>query len=238
MGKTLQKANRNYLLDLLKLIFAVLCTCAHIGNIFVRTLFDVQTSGAAVLNPRAVGSRGFVNSVEIFGITGTATIAIFTFLTGYWLMQAFKAYQKRNWIGKGQDMALIGKYAAKTYASYWPYLLSGTAFGFVFLHVVIPGLRNWRTVIGNFVTSIPQFLGIFHFGYDPDNTLFTMNVADIVTYTENFSVSAENVLFKWNSCLLYTSLNCLDFLARISHQPFVEQISQRGKIVVLSLIHI
>ena len=30
----------------------------------------------------------------------------------------------------------------------------------------------------------------------------------------------------------FCSLNCLDFFARISHQPFVEQISQRGKIVV------
>ena len=30
----------------------------------------------------------------------------------------------------------------------------------------------------------------------------------------------------------FCSFYCLDFLARISHQPFVEQISQRGKIVV------
>ena len=30
----------------------------------------------------------------------------------------------------------------------------------------------------------------------------------------------------------FCSFYCLDFFARISHQPFVEQISQRGKIVV------
>ena len=30
----------------------------------------------------------------------------------------------------------------------------------------------------------------------------------------------------------FCSFYCFDFLARISHQPFVEQISQRGKIVV------
>lgn len=210
MGTNLSapKKQRNYTLDLLKFFFTTLCIIAHNKSMFAAGFLGIPSNQdtAAVLNPAIhdSGSYFYLYHTPVFGMTGFTTIAIFTFLGGYWLMDAFKKYQKAGVIGKGKDMTILAKYAAKTYATYWPYILFGTAFSFIFLHITIPGYRNLEAIVGNFMTSITQFLGIFAFGYSTEYSSYTIQTTTYVeSLTGGFAENASRVLINWNGPLWY-----------------------------------
>ena len=198
MGTNLSapKKQRNYLIDLYKFLFSILVVVIHSSNLFSESLWGVSMmseDGNLTLNPKTAWSYSYGEYTEIFGLDGHLTIAVFIFLTGYWLVNEFKKHQKAGVVGKGKDMALIAKYAAKTYATYWPYTLFAVALMFVTFHTIFPELRDLKVIVSHFVTAIPQWLGLFQFG----DWSINVQAMDIPNYTELLTISSENLPIRW-----------------------------------------
>lgn len=207
MGQTLAaKRQRNYLLDVAKLLFTILCITAHYQFFIGRSIFGLVPERVGPINELTIGSYMYFDSTTVLGIRCYTTIAIFTFLSGYWMLDHFKRQQHSGWIGKGQDFTLFKRYFAKTYAGYWPFILFGISFGFIFWHVFIPkpGINNLGAIISNFLTGLPQFLGIFDFGgYEFSRGIYYNEITTVANVTNNFAESTAQCLIRWNGPLWY-----------------------------------
>lgn len=200
MGPRLEaKKERNALLDLLKLLCCILAVLAHFGGFF-RGFFDYPAFNPHLLN---VGMAYQWNSFNgYFGINAVASISIFTFLTGYWFIDAFKRQQRQNIFGKGKDVSIISKYFFKNYSAYWPVILFGTLFAMIFYYAWVPGLHGR---VGRFFyelgIALPRLLGFSSLGI---GVAPYYGISEYAAATENFTANMDAVaIVHWNSPLWY-----------------------------------
>ena len=94
---------------------------------------------------------------------GTYTMGFFVFVTGYFMMDGFKRQQaKGDFLDERKYFSQTWRFTAKTYCSYAPLMLFGTAVGWILTNIQAKAtILDW---IQTFVWNIWQFLGISGFG--------------------------------------------------------------------------
>lgn len=200
------KKQRNHLIDVLKVLFTIPCCLAHF-SMFYPLIDRSNVPFSAILNqsdPSLGASYTNMTNPSVWGIAGLFSIGFFTTMTGYWFVAAFKRYQSSGVLNKGKNGTVLFKYWAKNYASYVPYTLFGTLWGYILYHATIPGMGfsdPWG-MIGQFFTSIPQMLGINDLGFQMSR-FGVESLTKAISLTDNFTISAESLLITWNSPLWY-----------------------------------
>ena len=164
------KKERNYLIELMKVFWAFLVVVIHVSAQILGPLGLTDTAAVrGATNPAVQYSFFYNGSAPLLGMSGTLTIGIFLFLSGYAIVNEFKKNQRRGVIGKGKNAVIVGKLAVKNWSAYVPYLFFGTLYGFVLYHVLFPAFRDIKVVAAHFVTSFLQFVGLYGAG---DNHAF------------------------------------------------------------------
>ena len=194
------KKQRNYVIELFKVFWALLVVIAHVVAQLTFPLgLPPTTEATFATNPGLEYSFFYAVYGEVLGISGYLTIGIFCFLSGYGLVNEFKKNQRRGVVGKGKDVAIIGKLAVRNWSSYVPYFTFGVGFSFILYHVIFPAFRDFKVIVAHFVTSFFQFVGIYGFG--------EANVYKGAQFsaglTENHTVNVISTLFEWNGPLWY-----------------------------------
>ena len=161
--------NRNYAIDFIRVIAAFLMTAWH----YILYQYQNYSWGDAPLCFNGYfGTYGW----NLTGITegwhyfkGTFTIGFFVFTTGYFIMDHFKKQQANGMYDTTEKrFSGVWKYTAKTYCSYLPLFLFGSAVGFIVYGCACSFLygQNWSVMdwIQTFFWNIWKFLGVDGFG--------------------------------------------------------------------------
>ncbi|MBR2551828.1 MAG: hypothetical protein IKF05_02380, partial [Erysipelotrichaceae bacterium] len=203
------KKQRNYLLDLLKVLF---CVSAIFPGHFAETVgievFGVNPFDATMLPGIMAGGYPFTIGTRVLGFR-VLSIAIFTFLSGYWMVDHFKRNQKLGVLNKGKDREILGKYFFNVYSSYWPMAFVGTLYALLFAYITIPNLHILsHNFLNTLILTLPRLLGIKGYGLFP-SVIVPMDIAssvnpnNLATLTENFTNQNAWYLFSWNQPLWY-----------------------------------
>lgn len=154
MAELGQKKQRNYLLDFWKMIFSFYVALAH---------YAYWGSPVGSVGP-TMGYFTFTYDLgEGVPIKGLYTLAIFTFTSGYWLIDHFKKLQRGKMLGRGKDVVLAWKYFAKTYSSYEPVIFFGTMLG-----IIVPAIVLKAEIVNVFqvmATNMWEILGFNELGF-------------------------------------------------------------------------
>lgn len=204
MAELGQKKQRNYLVDFYKLIGSIWVFIAHFAQQFGYgngAVTAYSGSAEALLNRQGAdlfGAGGYLNSFYYVGgetlselhIGGSYVLGVFTFLTGYWLIDWFKRQQKAGLVNKGQDCTLLFRYWAKNYASYAPYVMYGCMVSVVLLAVLyaMPIVNIIQLIATNF-GSILGFLDLGFLGFvypTPDSVMLCQPLTFIMALGEDF----------------------------------------------------
>lgn len=167
-ASTVPARRRNYTIDLLRVVAALFMTTFHwIWMVYFPGHIDNGYWGAYF----------FTQDHAIEGwdwFKGTYTMGFFVFVTGYFLMAGFKSMQRRGLFkDKRTHFMYTWRFTAKTYCSYAPLMLFGTAFGWILTNTRAgASIMDW---INTFVWNIWQFLGVSGFG------MFETNASKYVT---------------------------------------------------------
>lgn len=200
---TLQKNERNVLLDLIKFLASFFIVMAH--TMYITMGIDLPSVGT-IANPNGMYSyfNGFGIMPKIFGLGGYLNVSAFTFISGYWFMNYYKKVQRSGIIGKGKDTTIAFRYWGKQYSSYMPYLLYTTLLGFIVLSATHPELWLGKPLdaLKQLILSIPQALGINEI-YDPN--IFALWPHDIFSVTGNLT-NYGNVLIGYNPAYWYMEM--------------------------------
>lgn len=208
-GPTLaKKKERNVLLDLMKLLFCVLAILAHYASGINEPFFGLTAWASTMPGSPHDGQYIFRTFNKLLGIGGVSSIAIFTFLTGYWMIDKFKKDQKKNLFGRGKNLEVVGKYFFKNYSSYWPFVFFGTLYAIILTYLFVPQLSIFsKFFVNNVIMSIPNLLGLKHLGYALSSPCSITGIwnepANLLTLTENFTNMDTLVIFDWNVPLWY-----------------------------------
>ena len=182
------KQQRNYLIDVFKLISAIMVFLAHfpsMGYGVGELLEDGSLITGSVVN--ISNAYFFIDMGPYWGwLRGYFTLSFYLFFLGYWFMNAFKRVQRQGLFGKGKDLKLILRYFSKTYSSYEPAIIYGVIFGYLVYGIAFPQmfLKNPINLIHSFVNGIPEILGIFEWVWSPNSwqtgwyAAVTNNLAD------------------------------------------------------------
>lgn len=154
MREKIQAEQRNYTLDLLRVVAGFIMACWH---------WIWKWGSDAVITNGYYGFWGWPDGLDGWSwFLGTFTLGFFVFNTGYFMVDHFKKQQSRGVFGQGHDLELVYRYTAKTYISYAPLMLFSTALGWILANWQAGStLKHW---IDTLVWNIWQFVGLSGFG--------------------------------------------------------------------------
>lgn len=156
-GKTAAAGERNYTIDLLRVIAAFFMACWHWIWLAV---FPGEVNGGYW------GAYFFNQKFSLEGwdwFKGTYTMGFFVFVTGYFMIDGFKKMQARGqFLDRRKHFMQTWRFTAKTYVAYAPLMLFGTALGWMLLNIrTHASLLDW---IQSLWWNIWQFVGAAGFG--------------------------------------------------------------------------
>lgn len=193
-----KKKERNYVLDVLKLIAAILVIMFHFSNrIYSGAELYILNEGA--------GSY-FFSEANLGPFKNVMSMAFYTYTSGYWLMQRIHKEKAARLIGRGKDTAMLGKYFISNFANYWPYLCFGILWGFVGIFIAHPTLlQNPLNIFMGLQNSVFHLLGIHSAGILGHNEqLFLHSCADFAELTNGYT-DITHVFIDYNVPMWYLS---------------------------------
>ena len=191
MGKAnTSDAGRNYALDFIRVVAALLMTTFHwIWLAMFPGKIDNGYWGAyKIIQEHDILSVLGIENWNWF--KGTYTMGFFVFVTGYFMMEGFKNQQAKGmFVDKRKHFGQTWRFTAKTYCSYAPLCLFGTAWGWILTNAnARAAVMDW---INTLVWNIWQFLGFHAAGMFQDNaTAYVNNYCGPAWYIEAFIVGA------------------------------------------------
>lgn len=155
--------NRNYALDFIRVVAAVLMTTFHW---MWMAMFPGKIDGGYWGAYRVTQLHSIAEAVGIQGwdwFKGTYTMGFFVFVTGFFLMDGFKRAQAKGAFNDPRThFTHTWRFTAKTYCSYAPLVLFGWTWGWILSNVGAKStLSFWFNTL---VWNIFSFLGFHGFG--------------------------------------------------------------------------
>lgn len=193
-----KKKERNYVLDVLKLIAAILVVMFH----FALRIYG--NTGVYVTNETA--GTYFWMMAKLGPFQNVMTMAFYTYTSGYWLMQRVHKEKAARLIGRGKDTAMVGKYFISNFASYWPYLCFGILWGFVGLFIAHPTLlQNPQNIFMGLQNAMFEIFGIHSAGIlGHTESLFAHSCGNLAELTNEYT-DITHLFIDYNSPMWYLS---------------------------------
>lgn len=156
--------NRNYTIDFIRVIAAVLMTTFHwVWFVVFPGKIDNGYWGAYQFTQDHSFANLGLGLENWHWFKGTYTMGFFVFVTGFFMMEGFKKMQAKGaFLDNRTHFTYTGRFAAKTYCGYAPLMLFGTTFGWILANAMAAAkpLEWFKT----FMWNIWQFIGVSGFG--------------------------------------------------------------------------